>query len=266
MGSKGGVGTTTVALNVAASLVKDHTVILVDFHAELGTLVHYFQPHRSTRDIGDLFRAEEFALRDAETCLWPCRNPTGLHVLFGSRTPESSLPISPENALALLALASELADYVVVDLPVSLAETNRAVIEGSDFWTLVVERDSISVEAAKLILHGVDSWNAARISMGVALVNRSALVSPMPIAEFESQLSIPILAVIPPSADVCGSAQNAHVPLVTLDADSLPAIALRDLCRGISEQVPLARTSELAGTAAIPVRTPSHGLHRAGVR
>ena len=102
--------------------------------------------------------------------------------------------------------------------------------------------------------------------MGVALVNRSALVSPMPIAEIESQLSIPILAVIPPAADLCASVQSLHVPLVSLDADTLPAIALRELSRMISQQVPLARTPELAGAAAIPVRTPSPGLHRAGVR
>jgi pilus assembly protein CpaE len=266
MGSKGGAGTTTVALNVAATLVKDHTVILVDLHSELGTLIHYFQPHRSTRDIGDLFQAEEFAAREAETCLWPCRNPAGLDVLFGSRNPENSKPITPENALALLALASELADYVVVDLPVSLAETNRAVIEGSDFWTLVVERDSISVQAAKLVLHRVDSWNAARISTGVALVNRSALVSPMPISEIATQLSIPILAVIPPAADLCASAQSSHVPLVALDADTLPALALRDLTHAISQQVPLARTPELAGAAAVPIRALNHGLYRAGVR
>ena len=112
---------------------------------------------------------------------------------------EMRKPLKPQNVTTLLAIAAEFADYVVVDLPVSLSETNRAVFEGANFLALVIERDSISAQAAKLILHSVDSWNAARVSMGAVIVNRTALVSPMPISEIENQLSIPILALIPPA-------------------------------------------------------------------
>ena len=42
MGAKGGVGTTTVALNVAAALAGRRRVILAELHAELGSLPLYF--------------------------------------------------------------------------------------------------------------------------------------------------------------------------------------------------------------------------------
>ncbi len=99
MGAKGGVGTTTVALNVAAALAGRRRVILVELHAELGSLPLYFQPHHSTRDIGDLLaaadRAHEIPLREFESCLWPVKNVPGLQVLYGSRNEQNSVPLDP---------------------------------------------------------------------------------------------------------------------------------------------------------------------------
>ena len=268
MGSKGGSGATTVALNVAAALAQDRSVILAELHSELGTLSHYFQPHRSIHDIGDLSYADDGipGAQEVETRLWPCKNVPGLQVLFGSRNLENARSLSPGNVRAILTELTESADYVVADLPVSLSAANRAVMEDAALFAFVVERDPISVQAAKLMLRALDSWKAARVSIGAVIVNRTALVSPMPLAEIQAELPIPILGVIPPAADLCAAAQHAHTPLVTLDADSLPAIALRELSQAISQQVPLARATELAGAAGIPMRTPSHGMHRAGVR
>jgi MinD-like ATPase involved in chromosome partitioning or flagellar assembly/CheY-like chemotaxis protein len=274
MGAKGGVGTTTVALNVAAVLAAHRRVILVELHAELGSLPLYFQPHRSLRDIGDLLAAadpeEEIPFREFESCLWPVKNVGGLHVLYGSRSPQNSAPLDPGHALGILALASEMADYVVVDLPASLSDTNRAVLENSACLALVVERDPISVQSAKLILNRVDSWKAGKLAIGSVILNRAALVSPMPFAEIAAELSIVTLGVIPPAPDLCAAAQHAHTPLVTLDADTLASIAMRELGREIEELVPPALPAERAETSSLaagPVgQRANPNMTRAGVR
>jgi pilus assembly protein CpaE len=248
MGAKGGVGTTTVALNVAAALASRRRTILVELHPELGSLPLYFQPHRSARDIGDLLaaahRAQEILLREFESSLWPVKNVPGLQVLFGSRNERNSVSLDPGNATNILALASEIADYVIVDLPASFSETNRAVLENSDCLALVVERDPISVQSARLILNRVDSWKAGKLTIGTVILNRAALVSPMPFAEIDAELRVATLGVIPPAPDLCAAAQHAHSPMVTLDADSLVSVALRDLGREIEERVPPARPVE----------------------
>ena len=245
MGAKGGVGTTTVALNVAAVLASRHRVILTELHPELGSLPLYFQPHRSMRDIGALLTAAaerpgEIPLRELESCLWPVKNVPGLQVLFGSRSQQNSVPLDPANVTRILALASEIADYVIVDLPASLSETNRAVLENSDCLALVVERDPISVQSAKLILNRVDSWKAGRLSIGAVILNRAALVSPMPFAEIDAELRVATLGVIPPAPDLCATAQHAHSPMVTLDPDCLVSVALRNLSQEIEDAVPSA--------------------------
>ncbi len=250
MGAKGGVGTTTVALNVAAALAGHRRVILVELHAELGSLPLYLQPHRSMRDIGDLLaapdRADETPLRHLESCLWPVKNVPGLQVLYGSRSQQNSGPLDPGNATGILALAAEIADYVIVDLPASLSETNRVVLENSACLALVVERDPISVQSAKLILSRVDSWKAGKLTIGAVIVNRAALVSPMPLGEIDAELHIATLGVVPPAPDLCAAAQHAHSPMVTLDAESLASMAMRNLSREIEDLVPSARLPERA--------------------
>ncbi len=260
MGSKGGAGATTVALNIAAALAENHRVILADFHPEVGTLAQYFQPHRSVPGLDDLLRSES----GLESCLWPSKTVPGLHILFGSRHLDAPLELTPANIQFALAALTEAADYVVADIPTSLADSNRALIEDAALLSLVVERDSLAVDSARLLLRAIDSWKAGRVSLGAVLVNRAALVSPLSLADIEVQLAIPILGVIPPAADLCAAAQHAHTPLLMLEADSLPSIALRALSRIIAHQVPLLRSSALSGASA--AQTPNSGMYRVGVR
>ncbi len=70
MGAKGGVGTTTVALNVAAALAGHRRVILAELHPELGSLPLYFQPHRSMRDIGDLLAPQRIERTNFRSAIW----------------------------------------------------------------------------------------------------------------------------------------------------------------------------------------------------
>jgi pilus assembly protein CpaE len=260
MGSKGGAGTTTVALNVAAALAESHRVVLADFHPEGGSLAQYFQPHRSVPGLDDLLRSET----DLESCLWPSKTVPGLQVLFGPHDLDTTLALTPAEIRATVANLSALADYVIVDAPVSLAAANRALIEDAALLILVVERDSLAVAAAKLLLQAMDTWKAGRVSLAAAIVNRAALVSPLPLADIEVQLGIPILAVIPPAADVCAAAQQAHGSLLQFDSDNLPAIALRALSRAIAHQVPLLRSGAL--NPASPALSSAPGMHHVGAR
>jgi len=269
IGAKGGVGTTTVALNVAAALAGRRRVILVELHPELGSLPLYFQPHRSARDIGDLLaahRAQDIPLREFESSLWPVKNVPGLQVLYGSRNEQNSVPLDPVNATHILGLASEIADYVIVDLPASFSETNRAVLENSDCLALVVERDPISVQSARLILNRVDSWKAGKLTIGAVILNRAALVSPMPFSEIAADLHIRTLGVIPPATDLCAAAQHAHAPMVTLDTESLASVAMHDLAREIEELIPSAGPAERMEDGPLAAYHASQKMTRAGVR
>ncbi len=232
LGAKGGVGATTVALNLACLLAQSRKVILAEVRPDFGTLAHYFAPHGLARNMAHALRGDP-----AHACLWSSKTVPGLSVLFGPQTGSECGPLEPDRARALMAALASLADYVVVDLPSSLSTANRAIIEGSDTVMLVVERDPACVQSARLMTSAIEEWSGAPQPIEMVLVNRVALVSPMSLSDIDAQLGRSPLAVIPPGPDLCATAQSAHLPLVALQPESLLAGSLISLCGKLGPSV-----------------------------
>lgn len=227
LGAKGGVGTTTAALNTAAALAAVHDVVLAEMHAGGGTLAQFLQPRRLRRDLLDLLQTDPDVLKapDVEACLWRSRDLTGLRVLFSSGRAEYWQRLGAAHARTIVAALSDLAARVVVDLP-ALSDATRAVLEVSTSLALVVERDPICVQSAKRILQAIESWSDMPQAIGSVIVNRAPLALPIPLNDIEMELGIPTFGVIPPAPDSCIAAEEAHRPLIALDPDSLAAGSL----------------------------------------
>jgi pilus assembly protein CpaE len=239
LGAKGGVGTTTVALNVAAALAGQQTVILAEMRPDFGTLWQYFRPHLTARNISHLFHMGPEAICAAETekCLWAFKNLPGMKLLFGPRTLEQCGEIAPDSSKALPATLSTMADFVVLDLPPSLSEANRTAIANSDSLLLVVERDPFSVGAGKQVLDAVRSWNVMPPSAAAVVVNRASVGTPIDVSDIETKLAVPVIGLVPPAPDLCIAAQRAGVPLVLFEPESLAALAMSALADRVANRV-----------------------------
>jgi len=241
LGAKGGVGTTTLALNVGCVLARRHTAIVAEIRSTLGTLAQFLGPQIRTRSITALLNMKpaEMAETQVASSISPCRTIPGLNVLFGPQNVEPCPELGPAHAKAILALLAELADFIVVDLPPVLSETNRALIQASNLLALVIERDPICVHAAKMMLQAIEFWDGAP-QMGGILVSRAPLNTSDTIAEIEIQLGIPIFGVIPPAQDVCRAAQDARTPLVAFASESLVTDSITALAEKLANprQIP----------------------------
>jgi MinD-like ATPase involved in chromosome partitioning or flagellar assembly len=200
-----------------------------------GTLLSYLRPYGQIRNISHLLRTEgtEIGAAEAGACLWPCKNVPGLSVLFGPQLAAECGDPAPDRVKTLIRALVGLADFVVLDLPASLSDANRAAIEVSGRLVLVVERDPVCVQSAKLMARSMEAWQGAPQPIEIILVNRASLSAPMPLPEIETELGFPALGVVPPGPDVCLGAQHAHTPVITFQPDSLVAdslIALAEKC------------------------------------
>lgn len=238
LGAKGGVGTTSVSLNVGSSLARGSRVVIAELRPPFGTLSQYLRPQPWVRNLGHLLEisAETISRTDVEACLWPVRNIPGLSVLFAPQTSGPS-EIGPEHAKTVLKHLAALADFILLDLPASLSETNRVLFRESDLLSLIVERDALCVEAAKRMLEAIEACRASPQAIGAVVVNRVPLALPLPLRDIESQLGIPTLAVIPPAADLCAGAQRARIPVISLDPESLVAGSLINFANELSGRV-----------------------------
>lgn len=236
LGSKGGTGVTTIALNVACALAEDRQVILTELHAAPGTVAEHFKLRERVRDLISSIQPGSSGPWEAqaEACLWRYQRIPGLRVLFGPQTPYPEHPFDVDHATAILRTLEPMAEFVIADLGHTLTEANRGFIEACACLAIVIERDLVSLEAARKMLRAISAWEAAPQSIGAVVVSRTAVATPVPIDEFESRLEIPIYSVVPPAGDDCLAAQRAGKPLVVFDNETLAAqslMALSELLR-----------------------------------
>ncbi len=138
IGTKGGVGTTTLAVHLAMYLVQSHgkKTLLIDNHPQLGHACVYLGIDGSRHNFHELVR--NLSRLDSELLRgYIATHSSGLEVLSSPDTCEGHQTTDPEQMSQTLDFLRGEYDYVIVDCPATLDDTNLAVIEGSNVIYLV---------------------------------------------------------------------------------------------------------------------------------
>ncbi len=231
IGAKGGVGTTTVAANVAAALAKrGRHALAVDFRPHYGTCAGRLAI-RTDKDLSDLLRADNAQI-DAEAlrevaALHAC----GLHLVAAPQAVEGFGSLDGEKARAIVAAASNSTDFLILDLPSAPSDANKESMRAADFVALVVERNPSCLNAGKRSLELFDGWGFES-PVGIVVVDRTEMPDAVPLSEIRFALQKEIYGVIPPDPDLC--ARRESQPPVVEEPDSELAKALDSLAERLS--------------------------------
>jgi len=211
IGAKGGVGATTVALNMAAAMMAlGRTAIAAEMHPDWGSFSTQLMltPTRSLRRLVD---SPSIGVQEVQESL--LKHVSGLQALFGPQTPEEfSADIDAEKALLVLKAARTLADVLVLDLPPGPSAANAALIHAANFTVVVLERERAAFESALAHLPLIEGWSATQGSVGALVVNRTSFVESVPLEEIRKRLSCGFLGTVPPAAEVL-SVRTTGTPL-----------------------------------------------------
>ena len=219
LGAKGGVGTTTVALNAASALARTHATLLVELGSGNDTLkLHVRTTARSLSPPGA-----------ALNCLWSVKDISRLRVALTQDLVDS------DKVCGELEAAGE-SEYLVLDLGSTLTPAVIGALPGIDALGVVVDLEMLSAECARRVLSTLGQPDLCpRGSIGMVVVNRASLACPFSVDEMQRLVGVPVLGTIPSAGDLCSSAQKARRPVVAFDAESLAAQSLVQVAFSLAE-------------------------------
>jgi pilus assembly protein CpaE len=219
---KGGVGTTTIATNVAvvAAQRKADRVILVDLDLQFGGVATHLNLEPKLT-IVDAIR-DETALREPEMLkTYVMRHDSGLHVLPAPISPEASELVTPDHVSRILGTLLEGYDAIVVDAGSILDERVMRVFEASETIVLPVHPEMSALKAVHGLLDYLNEATSIGAKSTFVLNNMFAREILKP-RDIESALGTRISTDLPYDPFLYLKAVNEGVPIV-LGAPRSPA-------------------------------------------
>jgi pilus assembly protein CpaE len=220
---KGGVGTTTIATNIAVTAARKRPdrVVLIDFALQFGGVATHLNLH-PRQSLSDLVR-DEAALREPELLRgYAARHDSGLHVLAAPAAPEAAESVHPTHVARILATALEAYDLVVVDAGSTLDERVMTVLEAADTVILPVCAEIAALKAMHALLDYLNETGSIGLKSMFVLNNPFAREI-LKLRDVESALGSKVAFELPYDPFLYLKAVNEGIPVVIGAARSAPA-------------------------------------------
>lgn len=227
IGAKGGVGTTTVVLNIAALLAKNtrRSIAAAELRPDFGSFAAHL--HESPlHTLGSLMKLDLTSLSDSVLDKCTFRSRLGFEVLFSPQTPQEFHLLQPEDVTNLMDRLAHRNVLTLIDLPSSFCPATEAALRNCDLGVLVTERDPSSVAAAKVAMGYLTRGDSEPPAIGLVVVNRTLMIDGVPPRQIQAIVGCELLGVVPPAPDVAVSAQKFGTPLALHRPLSAPASML----------------------------------------
>lgn len=214
--TKGGVGTTVVATNVAVALAKHGPgpVALVDGDLQFGDVAVMLQL-TPVHTVADAARQSERLDADLLRSLLITHPASGLLVLPAPTDPAAADGISATAFVRILEVLASFCTHVIVDTPTSFDDVVLATLESSDDVVYVAGLDIPSIKNVKLGMQTLRRLNVGSGKIRLA-VNRANSKVRLDVSEVERTLQAKAECLLPSDVAVPRS-MNKGIPVV-LDA------------------------------------------------
>lgn len=209
---KGGIGTSTVATNLAVALQKalKQDVLIIDGKHQFGHVALYFNI-RTGNSIADLIahanELDEQLIRQVVI-----KHASGVHVLPSPLSVVEAQGIKPKELFDVLQFLQKLFPIIVIDGGNTLNENTVTYMDSSDRVLLVLSSDIASMRDARQFMEVAASltYPKEKILLLLNLIGKKAAVKK---EEIERILKMQIFGRIPSDENAILSSLNEGVPL-----------------------------------------------------
>jgi len=231
--TKGGVGKTTVAANLAVALASNtgSQVGVIDADLQFGDMALFLNlmPRVTIADlVKDIDGLDQALL---EKYLTPYSD--NVKVLAAPFRPEQAEAVTAANMSAIIKTMRMMYRYVIIDTTPSFSETMLAALDAADIIMVVAAMDLPTLKNVKLCLEIMDSLQYSPDKVKPVL-NRAGSEGGMDVREAEESLRRPFVATIPSDGKVVVTAVNRGIPFVVSHPDTLVSQNIFNLARTIA--------------------------------
>ena len=197
-GAKGGVGTTSLAVNLAAACQTHKpgaTVALMDMNLPFGEAQLFLDlspKYHWGEVLGNISRLDATYLMSVMS-----RHPSGIYLLAPPSRLDDLQMATPENIAKLLELMRQVFDTVVIDLGMYLDEITLKVMEMSDAIVLVGVQNLPCLANVRRFLDNIRHAEAGLEEKLKIVVNRHLEESDLVVEDMEKALGLPVFWRIP---------------------------------------------------------------------
>jgi pilus assembly protein CpaE len=252
---KGGVGCSTVAVNLAVTLKQTtgKRVALVDGNLRFGDVALMLNLHdgKTIADLASLIEQmdEDLLLGTMTT------HSSGVQVLAAPPRPEMAELITPDAMRRILTLLRTAFDYVIVDTWGSFEETGLAILDSADRILLVITMDMPCIKDARLFLEVVEALKYPRNKVQL-VVNRFDTGQTISIQDVERSIRHRVDWKIRAGGALVTQAINQGVPFVMSHREAPVARSLQAIAADIGRSTEPAPDGKPGEAGATPPSRP----------
>jgi pilus assembly protein CpaE len=230
LGAKGGVGTTTLAVNCAVELAgKKRRTVMVDLKPGLGDAALFLGVHSRYTVLDAIDNAHRLDPSFLDGLL--AKHLSGLELLPGSDQLQRPTGTDGQAIEIVLSALADGREYVVVDAGSQINASALASLSASDMLVVVMNPDVPSIRNARRLIECIGEMGFSGDRVRV-LLNRAGEPYPIPFDEIEEALGSRIFLTIPSDYKSVATALNAGVPL-TFGSNAEIAKQFEQLARSI---------------------------------
>jgi pilus assembly protein CpaE len=218
-GAKGGVGTTTLAINTAIALHQEgaRRVALVDGVLQFGDHRVFLDLGNDRKSISDVVAASAIDADLLKSIV--VRHDSGIDLLLAPPNPEDGDLVHEAQMGQALAQLRSMYDYVVVDVEKRLGDVTLSVLDHADLIFVVMTADLSCLKNVRLVLEALGrvGYESSKVKL---VLNRSNAFTGISVQAAEGALKRQFDFKITNEYRVAISAQNSGTPFAFSKPDS----------------------------------------------
>jgi len=258
---KGGVGTTTIATNLALA-IKERTekgVVLVDGQGSLGDLETMLNL-QADFSVGDILEYGDQVDGDLVVGVLTMHS-SGLRVLTSSQKLEDADRVTPDLFDKILNILAQYNDVIVIDAGSIFESQTAAVLAKANKTLMVTTPEITSLRRCGLFIRAAEESGFPREKVHL-IVNRDEQPGGLSLDDIGRTLNMQVLTAIPDDPGLVTYAINRGVPFVTSSPRSVAARRIQALAETLfpkeQESIPQNEpTKGLFGRFALKLRGTS---------